>query len=104
MARPAARIVLVVAAFLLSGCGLFIRQLVEAALDPFLPVYDEKCSVCHGENLEGTALGSALVGRDLAHGGSVAEIAQSISAGVVRSGMPAWSGHRREKLRSRHVR
>jgi hypothetical protein len=42
MARPAARIVLVVAAFLLSGCGLFIRQLVEAALrDPFLPVYDE---------------------------------------------------------------
>lgn len=59
--------------------------------DPFLAVFKENCVACHGANLEGTPLGTPLVGADLKHGESVAEIRQSISNGFVSSGMPAWS-------------
>ena len=59
--------------------------------DPFLTVYRQSCSVCHGENLEGGAQGTPLVGVELKHGSSTAEIAASISRGFPQTGMPAWS-------------
>ena len=37
--------------------------------------------MCHGESLEGGPLGAPLIGRDLLHGDSIAEIVKSISDG-----------------------
>ena len=59
--------------------------------DPFLSVYQKSCSVCHGENLEGAAQGTPLVGSELRHGSSIAEITASIASGFPQTGMPAWS-------------
>jgi glucose/arabinose dehydrogenase len=59
--------------------------------DPFLPLYAENCSVCHGERFEGGAQGPALVGRALAHGDAVAQLAHSIAVGFPERGMPGWS-------------
>jgi glucose/arabinose dehydrogenase len=86
------RIALLVTALVVCGVG-FVLYLGFAAVmhDPFAPAYDENCSVCHGENLEGTPLGSPLVGRDLLHGDALEEIQKSISDGFVTKGMPAWS-------------
>ena len=69
--------------------GLFM--LFVSALDPFVAVFDENCSVCHGENLEGTTLGTPLIGAELIHGDTVADLIRSISGGYAEAGMPAWS-------------
>jgi glucose/arabinose dehydrogenase len=58
--------------------------------DPFGGLYKESCSVCHGEQLEGAAQGTPLVG-ELRHGDSVAELTKSIADGFAAAGMPAWS-------------
>ena len=76
--------VLIVACFGLYGVTARLMR------DPFTPLYAENCSVCHGESLEGGPLGTPLVGRDLLHGDSIAEIVKSISDGF-GSQMPAWS-------------
>jgi glucose/arabinose dehydrogenase/cytochrome c5 len=59
--------------------------------DPFLSVYQKSCSVCHGENLEGASQGTPLVGTELRHGSSIAQITASIANGFPQTGMPAWS-------------
>jgi glucose/arabinose dehydrogenase len=84
-----------------SGRGVLVMALVFAGSctsliaiglpDPHVTVYDENCSVCHGQNLEGMALGPSLVGRELTHGGTVSEIATSIANGFPQTGMPGWS-------------
>lgn len=61
----------------LSGVG----QSMEA--------FQTNCATCHGENLEGSALGVPLLG-DLRHGESFDEIVASISNGFELAGMPAW--------------
>jgi len=63
----------------------------QAPPDPFVSVYRDSCSVCHGESLEGAPQGPALVGADLVHGNSIAEITASIANGFPQAGMPAWS-------------
>ena len=45
----------------------------RAQQDPFLTVYRDNCSVCHGEKLEGAAQGTPLAGVALKHGDSIAE-------------------------------
>jgi glucose/arabinose dehydrogenase/cytochrome c5 len=62
----------------------------QAPQDPFAAVYRDSCSVCHGENLEGAAQGTPLVGAELRHGGSVDELTASIANGFPEAGMPAW--------------
>ena len=63
---PRTRIALVVAApVLIVACFGLYRVIAPMLRDPFTPVYDENCAVCHGENLEGTPLGTPLVGREL---------------------------------------
>lgn len=52
-------------------------------------LFQENCAVCHGENLEGAALGSPLIG-ELRHGDTMAEITASISNGYSAAGMPTW--------------
>ena len=59
--------------------------------DSVVTLFDEHCSVCHGENLEGTALGTPLKGVDLIHGDSIADISKSIAEGFLLTGMPGWS-------------
>lgn len=54
-------------------------------------LFKENCAVCHGEQLEGAALGSPLVGHDLLHGDQIADVMHNISAGFIDKGMPAWS-------------
>jgi len=78
---------LLLVAFL--GIQLFIRW--ATSRDPFEPAYLENCAVCHGEQLEGAALGTSLAGVPLKHGDSVDAIARSIAAGFPDKGMPAWS-------------
>jgi glucose/arabinose dehydrogenase len=63
----------------------------QAPQDPFLQPYRENCSVCHGENLEGAAQGTPLVGVELKHGDSIAALTKSISDGIAQTPMPAWS-------------
>lgn len=53
--------------------------------------FDEVCSACHGSNLEGTNLGTPLVGNDLTNGDSVEAVKQSISAGNLEAGMPPFA-------------
>ena len=52
-------------------------------------MFQENCSVCHGENLEGTGQGSPLRG-DLVHGESIEAIVTSITNGYEVQGMPSW--------------
>lgn len=59
--------------------------------DPFEGDYVERCGSCHGERLEGSALGPPLIGGALKHGDSVGELSASIAQGFPQSGMPAWS-------------
>ncbi len=82
-----ATLAIVISVFIGGLYALFLT----AIEDPFVAVFDENCGVCHGENLEGTALGTPLIGGDLIHGDSVAEIIKSISDGYAVAGMPAWS-------------
>ena len=53
--------------------------------------YEANCAVCHGEQMQGAAQGSPLVGQTLKHGDSIAELTQSIAEGFPNKGMPAWS-------------
>ncbi|MBW2360992.1 MAG: PQQ-dependent sugar dehydrogenase [Deltaproteobacteria bacterium] len=57
----------------------------------FSTLFNEQCAVCHGEDLSGAAQGGPLVGIDLVHGDSLAEIADSIAKGAPEKNMPAWS-------------
>jgi glucose/arabinose dehydrogenase len=59
--------------------------------DPFVTVYRESCSTCHGEKMQGAAQGPALAGNPLRHGDSIEQITQSIANGFPDTGMPAWS-------------
>jgi mono/diheme cytochrome c family protein len=62
----------------------------QAPQDPFVSVYRESCSSCHGEKLEGAAQGPALAGSVLRHGDSIEQISRSIASGFPDAGMPAW--------------
>jgi len=62
-----------------------------APQDPFVAVYRDTCALCHGDNLEGAAQGTPLVGGELRHGSSIAQITASIANGFPEAGMPAWS-------------
>ena len=59
--------------------------------DGFIKQFNDNCGVCHGEDLQGAALGTPLVGMELRHGDSVEDIARSIADGFPDTGMPGWS-------------
>lgn len=56
----------------------------------YAEVFKDNCAVCHGEQLEGSAQGTPLMG-ELRHGTDVDAIAKSIADGYAEKGMPAWS-------------
>ena len=81
---------LVIGVLVLAGIGPHAyAQRYE--IDPLSLAYDENCSVCHGENLEGTGQGTPLVGVALQHGDSLGEVTASIADGFPAQGMPGWS-------------
>ncbi len=72
--------------------GLAFSSVSSAQLsgvEQSMQIFEENCTVCHGDNLEGTAIGVPLLG-DLRHGDSFDEIVSSISDGFAAAGMPAW--------------
>ena len=83
-------IVLAIVSLLIGIPMVGYRYLPERE-DPFFVEYRKSCAICHGEDLEGTPQGTALVGIDLKHGDSIAEIERSIADGFPSSGMPPWS-------------
>lgn len=79
---------LLMSILLIGTSGLYAAD--EPAL-AFEALYEQQCAVCHGNELQGEAIGVPLVGRDLLHGESLEEVAVSIAEGYPDSGMPAWS-------------
>lgn len=66
-------------------------MIVPGEGDPkFAGLFNQHCSVCHGEKLLGTGQGPALVGGELRHGDSIPAIINSVSTGSPTAGMPAW--------------
>ncbi len=54
-------------------------------------LYAEQCAVCHGDNLQGAAQGTPLVGVDLKHGDSIEALTRSIAEGIPGTAMPGWA-------------
>ncbi len=52
--------------------------------------FKQHCGVCHGERMQGSAQGTALVGTDLQHGADIHAITRSIAKGFPDAGMPSW--------------
>lgn len=86
--KPRHRMILPALFVLLANSGSVSAQQLAGA-DQSIQSFAENCAVCHGENLEGSPLGVALLG-DLRHGDSFDEIVASISNGFEEAGMPAW--------------
>lgn len=64
----------------------------EAALAKGKEVFDGKCAVCHGNELQGL-IGPNLTDKFWLHGkGKIKEVYKVVEVGVVEKGMPAWEG------------
>lgn len=48
------------------------------------------CKTCHGENLEGNAIGPNLTDKYWLHGGSINDVFKTIKYGVPEKGMVSW--------------
>ncbi|MEP5766348.1 MAG: PQQ-dependent sugar dehydrogenase [Halieaceae bacterium] len=82
---------------LLVGAAYWVLR-AGGAVDPFVATYQEHCSSCHGEDLEGVeAMGPALINVELTHGDSVTAISQSISRGFPDQGMAGWASELEEQ-------
>ncbi|MCB1684510.1 MAG: PQQ-dependent sugar dehydrogenase [Pseudomonadales bacterium] len=79
------------AVLILSSIGIYYGISRALSSDPFMPLYVENCSSCHGEDMAGGALGRPLVGGALVHGDTVADLSASIARGFPQKGMPGWS-------------
>ena len=84
------RVVRSIGVLVLAGIGPHVYA-TSQDFDPLTVAYDENCSVCHGENLEGAAQGTPLVGVALQYGDSLGEVTASIADGFPAQGMPGWS-------------
>ncbi len=69
---------IIVGVLALVGAGIVYYWFSYAELDIYVPLYVENCASCHGEQLEGTQTGIALVGSQLPGGDSVDELQKSI--------------------------
>ena len=91
LARPGRRFTASLIVGVVLVCAACNVHAQRDEIDPLSLPYTEHCSVCHGENLEGSTLGTPLVGVALRHGDSAAELAASIANGFPAQGMPGWS-------------
>ena len=61
----------------LVAAGIFAVFIFTAEPDPYIAMYEDQCSGCHGERMEGTTtLGPPLVGGELQYGDTVAQLRQ----------------------------
>lgn len=72
------------------------EELAAKLLDPNLiklgaTVFQGKCAMCHGDNLEGK-IGPSLIDAVWVHGSKESEIIQTVRQGVAAKGMPPWEG------------
>ena len=78
-------------ALLVTGfCLLSEASIAQPKYEAVAEYYAEICASCHGDSLQGSPLGTPLVGVDLKHGSSLEEIKLAISQGNIAAGMPAW--------------
>lgn len=91
MAGPRRRLTASVIAGVVLVCAASNVHAQRDEIDPLSLAYTEHCSVCHGEHLQGTALGTPLVGVALRYGDAPGEIGASIANGSPTEGMPGWS-------------
>jgi len=70
--------IIVVCVLMIGGAGVVWYLLNVAELDPYVGLYTDNCGQCHGNELQGTAKGLALVGSDLPGGDSVTALQESI--------------------------
>ena len=82
----------------LIGLGLmFLGLAANAAEQPrgglatVDQIFQDNCAICHGNKMQGTPQGSALVGQPLVHGENNTALIESISQGFADKGMPAWA-------------
>ena len=74
-----------------SSCFFSVTSVAQPQYELMGETFVDVCSACHGTSLEGTNLGTPLVGIDLKGGDSAEAIRLSISDGNVEAGMPAFS-------------
>jgi glucose/arabinose dehydrogenase/cytochrome c553 len=85
---------------LLAGAAYWVLR-DGGAVDPFVATFQENCSSCHGDNLEGVETqGPALIDVELLHGDTVTELTQSINQGFPDQGMQGWA----EQLSEEEIR
>ncbi|MEM7000592.1 MAG: PQQ-dependent sugar dehydrogenase [Pseudomonadota bacterium] len=70
--------------------GIIVVVSANRDTEPFEPIYAENCAVCHGEDMQGGALGPSLLAASLAHGDTVDDLTHSIAEGFPDRGMPGW--------------
>ena len=73
-----------------EGRGGFEEEEINSAMSQYAALYLDNCAVCHGDELEGAAQGTPLVG-ELRHGAMQSDIERAIRDGFAQSGMPGWS-------------
>ena len=73
------KIALLITLFAAIGGSIAWYFISQAEFDIYVPMFAEHCGGCHGTELTGTADGPALIGRNLLHGDSVADLTASIS-------------------------
>jgi len=74
----------------IAGCLFSTLCFAQPQYNAVGDFFSEVCSACHGLALEGTNLGTALVGLDLKNGDSVEAIENSIGLGNLEAGMPPF--------------
>lgn len=77
--------------FALAACLLSTASLAQPKYSAVGDLFNETCSACHGTSLEGTNIGTPLVGVDLKNGVSIEAIQRSISHGNLEAGMPSFA-------------
>lgn len=68
--------------------------------EPSFVAWNESCASCHGKELAGSELGSALVDAPLKHGDSIEEMMGVIAKGIPGTTMAAWD----QKLSARQMK
>ena len=85
-------ILLILGGLALAGgmYGYYMAQYAE--MDIYVPMFNDNCGDCHGDDLRGTEKGIALIDDYLEGGDTVAGLVQSINRGNHEAGMPAYEG------------
>jgi glucose/arabinose dehydrogenase len=85
-------LLIIVGVTIFGGVGAVFYVLNFAELDIYPPIFADNCAQCHGDDMQGTNEGVALVGRELRLGDSVVALQASIKNAHPQFGQPAFAG------------